>query len=159
MALDEERGGDTPIFAMEMEVRDYECDIQGLVNNAVYQNYLEHARHLFIKTLGVDFAAWAARGTNLVVTRVELDYHHPLRSGDRFRVTARMERVSRLRFAFLQEITRLPDGQPVLHGRVIGTGIDGRGRPCLPPEIEELLAQHLPATGEGSAPGGGPASG
>ncbi|NLI24182.1 MAG: acyl-CoA thioesterase, partial [Bacteroidales bacterium] len=30
-------------FELEMEVRDYECDIQGIVNNAVYMNYLEHA--------------------------------------------------------------------------------------------------------------------
>ena len=29
-------------FEIEMQVRDYECDIQGIVNNAVYQNYLEH---------------------------------------------------------------------------------------------------------------------
>ena len=33
------------LFRHEMKVRDYECDIQGVVNNANYQHYLEHARH------------------------------------------------------------------------------------------------------------------
>ena len=35
------------IFELEMEVRDYECDLQGIVNNANYQHYTEHTRHAF----------------------------------------------------------------------------------------------------------------
>lgn len=31
-------------FSIEMEARDYELDLQGIVNNSVYQNYIEHAR-------------------------------------------------------------------------------------------------------------------
>ncbi len=66
--------------ALEMEVRDYECDLQGVVNNANYQHYLEHARHVFLKSLGIDFAAFAARGINLVVARIEIDYKFPLKA-------------------------------------------------------------------------------
>ena len=29
------------IFEYEFEVRDYECDVQGIVNNANYQHYME----------------------------------------------------------------------------------------------------------------------
>ncbi len=136
-----------PVFSVELGVRDYECDLQGHVNNAVYLHYLEHARHLCLRALRIDFAAWAERGVHLVVTRAEIDYRYPLTSGDCFRVTARLERVSRLRFAFVQEIERLPDGKPVASARVVGTAIDHRGRPTLPEEIERLLA---PAAEESS---------
>lgn len=32
------------VFRIDLKVRDYECDLQGIVNNGVYFNYLEHAR-------------------------------------------------------------------------------------------------------------------
>lgn len=130
------------MFHHDFEVRDYECDLQGIVNNAVYQNYLEHARHMFLKASGLDFADLSAQGVNLVVVRIELDYLFPLRSGDRFRVTVESEPVSRLRFALNQQIHRLPDEKPILRGRVIASGIDPRGRPHLP---KELMARLVPA--------------
>lgn len=45
------------IYELEMKVRDYECDLQGIVNNANYQHYLEHTRHEFLTSVGVSFAA------------------------------------------------------------------------------------------------------
>jgi acyl-CoA thioester hydrolase len=32
-------------FKLNYEVRDYECDLSGIVKNAVYQHDQEHARH------------------------------------------------------------------------------------------------------------------
>lgn len=127
-------------FALELSVRDYECDMEGIVNNAVYLNYLEHARHEFLRGAGIDFAALVARGVHLVVTRVEADYLKPLKSGDRFRVTVRVERASRLRFAFVQQILRSADAAVMLEARVIGTGLKkSSGRPGLPEELVALL--------------------
>ena len=126
-------------FSLEMEVRDYECDMQGIVNNSVYQNYLEHARHVYLKTVGIDFREFTERGINLVVVRAELDYKSPLQSGDRFTVGLNMVRESPLRFAFYQDILRLPDMKPAIKAKITGTALNGRGRPEIPPELEALM--------------------
>ncbi len=126
-------------YTLKMSVRDYECDSQGIVNNAVYQNYLEHVRHEFLKGLGIDFNEYTKQGIHLVVVRIELDYKHPLRGGDQFLVTLRLERESSIKFAFFQDIFLLPDEKPVLKGKIIGTALNQRGRPSIPEEIERLL--------------------
>jgi len=126
-------------FRIEMSVRDYELDMQGIVNNSVYQQYLEHARHEYLKSLGVDFKAYADRGINLVVIRAELDYRQPLTSGDQFWVGVRLERESAARFAFYQDIYRSADDRPVLQGKITGTALNERGRPRIPEELAVLL--------------------
>ena len=126
-------------FSIEMDVRDYECDIQGIVNNAVYQNYLEHARHEYLKQVGIDFAEYARNGINLVVVRAELDYKLPLMSGDKFRVGLNMERESRVKFAFHQDIIRLSDERLMVKGKIIGTALNPKGRPAIPEELDRLL--------------------
>ena len=126
-------------FKLEFQVRDYECDMQGHVNHAVYLNYLEHCRHEFIKTLGLDFSELVRRGISLVVIRAEVDYKYSLRSGDRFMVGVSIERVSPLRYRFIQDIYLLPQNKLVLRARVVGTGVGDNGRPQLPPEISEVL--------------------
>lgn len=126
-------------FTVDMAVRDYECDLQGVVNNAVYQNYTEHARHEFLKHRGLDFAALTASGLHVMVIRAELDYLRSLRSGDVFRVSVQTERVSRLRMAFVQQITLLPQGTPILNARFVVAAVNAQGRPCFPEQLEHLL--------------------
>lgn len=130
-------------FRLDFQVRDYECDLQGVVNNAVYQNYLEHTRHEFIRGLGLDFAELSRRGINLVVIRAELDYKRPLRSGDRFWVGLNLERISPLHFAFHQDIYLQPDNRLLLKARVTGTGVNAKGRPELSGEISRALEKVL----------------
>ncbi len=125
-------------YSIDLEVRDYECDIQGIVNNSVYQNYLEHTRHKYIKSIGLDFAYLAEKGINLVVKRVEIDYQLPLRSGDNFKSCLKMIRISPLRFGFEQYIYRLPDNKLMIKALVTGTAINKRGRPELPKELIEV---------------------
>ena len=131
---------DSNIFKLEFEVRDYECDIEGIVNNAVYMQYLEHARHIYLKQKGFDFATLTKSGINLVVIRCEVDYLYPLRSGDKFYVSASLERISKLRFGFSQEIFRLPDNKPILKAKIFGTSLNTAGVPKYFKELEGLFS-------------------
>ncbi|MGD8785322.1 MAG: acyl-CoA thioesterase, partial [Thioalkalispiraceae bacterium] len=108
-------------FKLEFKVRDYECDLQGVVNNSVYQNYLEHTRHEFLLASGIDFAELTRQHINLVVVRAELDYKTPLTSGDEFWVGLNTAQSSKLRFDFLQDIIRSSDDKLVLKARITGT--------------------------------------
>lgn len=131
-------------FHLDLAVRDYECDLQGIVNNAVYQNYLEHARHQFLRTCGFDFAQLHEQGHDLVLTRCEIDYKHSLRSGDDFTIHLRAERQGRVRFLFVQEIRRRDDVL-VLQGRFTGTCLNRDGRPGFPPELDALFTNQIAA--------------
>lgn len=128
------------IFKVEMEVRDYECDMEGIVNNAVYMNYLEHARHGLLRQRGLNFAELIRNGIQLVAIRIEADYRHPLRSGDKFYVTASTEKISKLRFGFTQGIYRLPDDKPILQAKVFGTSLNANGQPKYFEVIEKLYS-------------------
>ena len=72
------------IFETKMEVRDYECDIEGIVNNANYLHYMEHTRHLFLKECGLSFAEMHNKGVDAVVARMNLQYKVPLQCDDEF---------------------------------------------------------------------------
>ena len=126
-------------FKTEMEVRDYECDMEGIVNNAVYMNYLEHARHGFIKGKGFTFANLIQNGIQLVVIRIEADYLFPLRGGDKFYVTTKIERISKLRFGFNQGIFRTTDNRPILQAKVTVTSLNAGNKPSYFEELEKLF--------------------
>jgi acyl-CoA thioester hydrolase len=124
-------------YELGFAVRDYECDLQGVVNNSVYQNYLEHTRHEFMKTIGLDFADLFNRGILAVVARAELAFKTSLRSGDKFVVRLRVEHEG-VKYIFYQDIYRLPDEKICLKGIVTTTSIVN-GRLAVAPEIKEAL--------------------
>ena len=127
-------------FRLQMKVRDYECDLQQIVNNAVYQQYCEHTRHEYLRRLGIDFAALHNRGIDLVLVRAEVDYHYPLRSGDRFEVTLRVAPRGRIRYLFHQAILLLPERRRIVTGVFHGASLR-HGRPALVAEVADKLQQ------------------
>ena len=72
------------IFKLTDKVRDYECDLQGVVNNSNYQHYMEHTRHEFLESLGENFGAMHEKGIDAFVARVDIQFKNSLRSGDRY---------------------------------------------------------------------------
>jgi acyl-CoA thioester hydrolase len=125
-------------FCLELSVRDYECDLQGVVNNANYQHYLEHARHEFLISKGIHFSKLHDEGIDLIVTKVEIDYKFPLRSMDKFIVTVSIQREGNVRLIFVQDIFRIPDKKLIVHGIVTGVATRN-GRPVAPGNLIEIL--------------------
>jgi len=121
-------------FELEFSVRDYECDLQGIVNNAVYLNYLEHTRHQFLLAQNIDFAKLHTQGIDLVVSRIEIDYKFSLTSDDKFVVKVNTQREGNLRMIFEQDIYKLPDNKHVVRAKVIGVGLK-KGRPIRVDDI------------------------
>jgi acyl-CoA thioester hydrolase len=98
------------IFETRFEVRDYECDIEGIVNNAQYIHYCEHTRHLFLKECGLSFAEMHAKGVDAVVARMQLQYKVPLRPDDI--VISRMNLTKEgIKYVFHQDLYRVADEQ------------------------------------------------
>ena len=129
----------TSQFTTELKVRDYECDLQGIVNNAVYQHYLEHARHEYLNSRGLDFAELTALGVIIVVIRAELDYKQALRPGDRFSVSVSAKKLGRLKVVFDQEIRRLTDDELMLEAKITAVSLKDGERPYFPEELVKLL--------------------
>jgi len=125
-------------FSTEFTVRDYECDIQGVVNNSNYQHYLEHARHEFLISRGISFAQLHDEGIDLIVTRVEIDYKYPLRSRDKFVVRSSVQKEGNIRLVFVQDIFRIPDKKLIVNARVTGVATRN-GRPARPGDIVEKM--------------------
>lgn len=126
------------MFKVEMKVRDYECDIQKVVNNAVYQNYLEHSRHEYLLANNVDFVALAKAGVHLVVVHAELDYKQSLMPGDDFYITVEVEKESRVKYAFIQHVYRKVDDKLMLKSRTLGVALNEKGRPVVFEALEKL---------------------
>ena len=122
-------------YKHHFQVRDYELDLLGMVNNSVYQGYLEHARHEFLISIGLDFAKLFEEKWRLVVIRAELDYKNTLHSRDEFFVGLNFKRLSRAKFIFEQEIWLKDGSKQILDAKIIGTCLSESGRPKIPPAL------------------------
>lgn len=126
-------------FSVEFTVRDYELDMQGIVNNSVYQNYLEHARHEYLHHHGIDFADLTERGVILVVKSITMDFKNSLKSRDRFKVVVDTYKDGHLKLVFKQTIINLSNNKVALVANVTGVCLVN-GRLVKPETIEEINA-------------------
>ena len=100
-----------------MKVRDYECDSQGIVNNANYLHYMENTRHELLESLGVSFIELQKKHIDPVVVRVDIRYNTSLTGSEVF--------VSKLNYTkegaklvFFQEIYRKKDNKLCVKAKV-----------------------------------------
>ena len=130
------------LFELEFTVRDYECDLQGVVNNSVYMNYLEHARHEFLKKMDGDFAELAKQNILPMVYKAELEYKSSLRSGDTFTVKVKVGKEGSLKAIFQQDIYKKSDNKLMLKGKITAVVLEN-GRPIKPDILLEPIAHLL----------------
>ncbi len=124
-------------YSLDFEVRDYECDLQGIVNNANYLHYLEHTRHKFLRSHGVSFAELHTRGIDLVVARYNLEYKSPLHAEESFRSELSIEKVG-LKYRFHQRIVRVGDEKLCLKAVIDSVAIIN-GKLSNSEELDTLL--------------------
>ena len=128
-------------FTHEMKVRDYECDLQGIVNNANYQHYMEHSRHELLSKLGVNFGKLHEDGIDAMVAKITIEYKTPLRSGDKFIVGINLERKGP-KIIFYQDIYRLSDGKLCTKG-IVETICVENGRLTRGAIFDEIFKDYL----------------
>lgn len=129
------------IFELELKVRDYECDMQGIVNNSVYQNYLEHVRHEYLLSVGVDFAELCKEGIHAVVARIEMAFKQSLSSGD-IAICKLGIRHEGIKFIFDQNIYRKSDNKLCLVATVT-TVIIENGKMAVPEYLKNALLSEV----------------
>ena len=130
------------IYELEMKARDYECDIQGIVNNANYQHYLEHTRHEFLLSTGApSFAQFHDQGVDAVVARITLNFKTPLRGGEAFISKLALKREG-IKYVFYQDIYRKSDGKICLKG-VVDVVCLVNGRLAKPTMFDPIFEPYL----------------
>ncbi len=129
------------VFTLEMKVRDYEIDSEGIVNNANYLHYLEHTRHEFCGMAGFSFAKMQERGIVPVLNRIEVDYKTPLRSGDVMESRLWVE-MKGVRFVFHQEIYKKETGELSVKAVVSCVCLEG-GRLSRGEALAEAFKEYL----------------
>ncbi len=104
------------IYELEIKVRDYEVDAEGIVNNANYLHYLEHTRHEFCEQAGLSFRSMHEQGADPVVTHIDIRYLRSLRLGDTMISKLNLHRRGPV-FVFQQDIYT-PAGDAVVKASV-----------------------------------------
>jgi len=125
-------------YELEFKVRDYECDLQGIVNNSVYQNYLEHTRHEFLLENGVSFSDLHDRGIDAVVARVQIAYKNSLRSKDSFISKLYVEKDG-IKYVFHQAIFRKSDNKLCIKAKIDTVATQGGKLLSGLAEFDELI--------------------
>ncbi len=79
---------------IEIDVRYYETDGQGVVHHANYFQYFELARVEMLKAMGHDYADLERDGIFLVVHSIACKYHKSAKFGDRVRIRTKVARAT-----------------------------------------------------------------
>lgn len=99
------------IFTTRLNVRSYELDSFGHVNNATYLNYLEYARGDYLRQRGLSFADFHQWDAMPYVIRVEISYRASCRVHDDLEIRGWISAWSRTGFVMSYELFNHSSGR------------------------------------------------
>lgn len=115
-----------------------DTDMGGVVYYANYLRFIERARSVWVRELGIDQNAMKADGVVWVVHRVEADYLAAARFEDELVVETTVASVTTARLVMDQIVRR--GEQEIFRAKVTAVCMNEAGRPVrLPAEIRALL--------------------
>jgi len=117
---------------IEIEVRYYETDGQGVVHHANYFKYFELARVLMLREMGREYADLEREGIFLVVHSVGCKFLRPARFGDHIRLITKVTRTTAARID--HEYHGYVGDQQVVEGNSTIACVDREGNICRIPE-------------------------
>ncbi|MBO4813677.1 MAG: acyl-CoA thioesterase [Muribaculaceae bacterium] len=132
---------DKYIYELEIPVRDYELDSEGVVNNAIYLHYLEYTRHCFCEHVGYSFKQMRDDGIIPMLNRIEADYKRPMRSGETV-VSKLWLEMQGVRFVFHQDLFDKESGELSLQAIVSVIAIEN-GKLSRGDKFKEVFKNHL----------------
>ena len=126
----------------KLTVRQYECDSYNHVNNAVYQNYLEHARMDMLHQMGFNYKGFYAAGYYIYVTHIDITYKVSALPDDNLIIECEMTKVGFIS-GTIHQIIKKEDGTVCVEADVDWACVNASTlRPCkIPSEfmIPELM--------------------
>jgi len=112
---------------IDVEVRYYETDGQGIVHHANYFQYFELARVKMLKEKGHDYAELERQGIFLVVHNVSCRYLRPAQFGDTLRILTTVTRATAARIDHAYQVLRASDGLELAEGQSTIACVDKNG--------------------------------
>lgn len=129
------------MYRVDLEVRNSEVDLQGIVNHTNYFVYMEHARLKFLHDkLNINFSEWAKLGKNLILISTTTEFKKPLHFGEKFYILTEFMPESPVKFSIQQYIHNESD-KLMVKAKFLATCaevINGKSKLSVPREIQSL---------------------
>lgn len=130
------------MFRIPFQVRSYELDSLGHVNNAVYFSYLEEATFAFLADHGLPFAGFAELGWYPIVAHAEIDFRQEANSGDEIVVEGWASRYGRTSMELQYRLWRPADNVLIAEGKRVWVFVEtGVGKMAVPESIRTAFGE------------------